>query len=164
MPDSARALQEWDRTAGFGSGPEAVRARREEDRRGLYMLGATAQWLDFLDGQYGMRYAPAELAYALAEWLASWLIYEEAIHRRHPGALQQRGEAWRTEGRMATRALLCFAQFRGQKMQAARAYKSQIAQFDPVSVADVEAPEHYWKLDVLRNHPAVGLTHSLIQK
>lgn len=189
VPDSTSALQEWDRRAGFGSSPEAVRARREEDRRGLDTLGATGQWLEFLDGQYGAQYAPADLAQALAQWLGSheggavvvpmglfhrdhilvsdacmlarqlvgtqgsarwrWLLYEEAIHRRHPGALQQRIDAWRMEGRVATAALLCLARFRGRKLQAARAYKSQLPLFDPVSLADIGAPENYWQLDAL---------------
>lgn len=198
VPDSASPLQEWDRRAGFGSGPEAVWARREEDLRGLYILGATAHWLDFLDGQYGVQYAPADLAYAVAEWLASnkggtvvvpmglfhsdhvlvsdacmlarqlvdrkgsarwrWLIYEEAIHRRHPGALQQRLEAWHTEGRFAAPALPGFTQFLGQKMQAASAYKSQTPLFDPASLADIGTPERYWKLDQAAADTSVSTT------
>ncbi len=42
----------WDAACGFRAGAEAVRARREEDRAALAVLGARPLWLDFQDRQY----------------------------------------------------------------------------------------------------------------
>lgn len=42
----------WDRACGFGDGDDVVGHRRAEDAAALRALGATAEWLDFLDGQY----------------------------------------------------------------------------------------------------------------
>ena len=52
-PGADSALTEWDARCGFASGTEAVRLRREEDRRALGMLHASPCWLEFTDSQYG---------------------------------------------------------------------------------------------------------------
>ena len=68
-PDAAHALTDWDARSGFASGAEAVRLRREEDRRALEMLGATPCWLDFADSQYGRSPSVDALAEALGREL-----------------------------------------------------------------------------------------------
>ena len=57
----------WDRRAGFHTADEAVRSRRDEDRRALAMLGAQPVCLDFLDDQYGTRAASTAIAARLAD-------------------------------------------------------------------------------------------------
>ena len=52
-PPAHLPLTDWDARSVFVSGSEAVRVRREEDRRALAMLEATPCWLDFADSQYG---------------------------------------------------------------------------------------------------------------
>ncbi|OXI92352.1 MULTISPECIES: PIG-L family deacetylase [Burkholderia] len=56
----------WDRRAGFQRADEAVRARRDEDRRALARLDARPVWLDFLDDQYGTPAASAAIAARVA--------------------------------------------------------------------------------------------------
>lgn len=70
VPPEGIDAPDWDRAAGFSTGYEAVHARRREDARALSMLGAEPVWLDFLDGQYGKRYNPVDLAVRLARLLA----------------------------------------------------------------------------------------------
>jgi LmbE family N-acetylglucosaminyl deacetylase len=52
FPTPLPNLTEWDADCGFSEGEDVVALRREEDRRALQRLGATAHWLDFLDSQY----------------------------------------------------------------------------------------------------------------
>ncbi|KAB0640285.1 PIG-L family deacetylase, partial [Burkholderia territorii] len=52
IPAHGTAAPPWDRRAGFRTADEAMRTRRDEDRRALGTLGAHAVWLDFLDDQY----------------------------------------------------------------------------------------------------------------
>jgi len=52
-PGAESALTDWDARCGFASGTEAVRLRREEDRRALELLQASPCWLEFTDSQYG---------------------------------------------------------------------------------------------------------------
>jgi LmbE family N-acetylglucosaminyl deacetylase len=60
-------LTEWDAECGFAEGDDVVALRREEDRRALQRLGATAHWLDFLDSQYSeARPSASDIAAALA--------------------------------------------------------------------------------------------------
>lgn len=66
MPDADAPLPDWDRAAGFASASQAVANRRREDARGLGMLGARPEWLQFLDGQYGKRNDPESLMAGLA--------------------------------------------------------------------------------------------------
>ncbi|KWZ33282.1 PIG-L family deacetylase [Burkholderia anthina] len=54
MPPPGTPAPPWDRRAGFRHADEAMRARRDEDRRALALLDARPVWLDFLDDQYGM--------------------------------------------------------------------------------------------------------------
>ncbi|KVE29379.1 GlcNAc-PI de-N-acetylase [Burkholderia singularis] len=54
IPPPGTAAPPWDRRAGFATADEAMRARRDEDRRALARLGARPVWLDFLDDQYGV--------------------------------------------------------------------------------------------------------------
>jgi LmbE family N-acetylglucosaminyl deacetylase len=51
-PRPLPSLTEWDEECGFADGADVVALRREEDRRALEQLGATARWFDFLDSQY----------------------------------------------------------------------------------------------------------------
>jgi LmbE family N-acetylglucosaminyl deacetylase len=46
-PDSDAPAGGWDRRGGFATEGEAARARREEDRRALAILGASPVWLPF---------------------------------------------------------------------------------------------------------------------
>jgi LmbE family N-acetylglucosaminyl deacetylase len=59
-PNSTRPASAWDRRFGFDLAREAVRARREEDRRACAVLGATPVWLPF-DDQYGSLVEDDEL-------------------------------------------------------------------------------------------------------
>ena len=52
-PGAESGLTDWDARCGFASGTEAVRLRREEDRRALEVLQASPCWLEFTDSQYG---------------------------------------------------------------------------------------------------------------
>jgi LmbE family N-acetylglucosaminyl deacetylase len=52
FPERYGALTEWDASCGFAEGDDVVAMRREEDRAAATHLGATANWLDFVDSQY----------------------------------------------------------------------------------------------------------------
>lgn len=65
-PGGARPVTAWDRLSGFASAPEAISARRREDRAALSLLGARPSWLEFLDAQYGRRPEARTVADALA--------------------------------------------------------------------------------------------------
>ncbi|CAG9255029.1 No significant database matches [Burkholderia diffusa] len=66
IPARGTAAPPWDRRAGFRTADEAMRARRDEDRRALETLDAQAVWLDFLDDQYGMPAASTAIAARVA--------------------------------------------------------------------------------------------------
>lgn len=66
MPDASLALTEWDRAAGFSSVTQAVTHRRSEDACSLGLLGAQAEWLDLLDGQYDARHTAQDIMTGLA--------------------------------------------------------------------------------------------------
>jgi LmbE family N-acetylglucosaminyl deacetylase len=69
-PDPLPNLTEWDEDCGFVAGADVVGLRREEDRRALQRLGATAHWLDFLDSQYSdSRPSASDIAVELAALL-----------------------------------------------------------------------------------------------
>ena len=56
---------EWDRRGGFAAGDDVLALRRDEDRAGLAVLGATPVWLDDVDWQYldeSERRAPTQVA------------------------------------------------------------------------------------------------------
>ncbi|MFP3504109.1 PIG-L deacetylase family protein [Burkholderia sp. SIMBA_062] len=67
IPARGLAAPPWDRRAGFRTADEAVRSRRDEDRRALGMLGAQPVWLDFLDDQYGTPAASTAIAARVAD-------------------------------------------------------------------------------------------------
>jgi LmbE family N-acetylglucosaminyl deacetylase len=69
-PAATLDAPEWDLAAGFTSGAQAVRARRQEDGRALRRLGAEPVWLDFLDGQYGERRSAVDIAVRLGRLLS----------------------------------------------------------------------------------------------
>jgi hypothetical protein len=51
-PASRAEAGAWDRRCGFATHAEAVRRRREEDRRACAIVGAQPVWLPFNDEQY----------------------------------------------------------------------------------------------------------------
>lgn len=69
-PAPALGAPDWDLAAGFSSGAQAVRARRQEDARALRRLGAEPVWLDFLDGQYGGQRSAVDIAVRLGRLLS----------------------------------------------------------------------------------------------
>jgi len=210
LPDADAALPPWDRAAGFDSARQAVLRRREEDALSLAVLGATPEWLDGLDGQYGHRQTPESVMTALAHATAlhrggtvvapmglfhsdhllvsracmmmratlmsmradgtdaadkahaadadqpgsvaqpplQWLFYEDAIHRRVPGVVQNRLHGWRQEGLAATPVHFPSVPYRAAKMRAVAVYASQLPLFDAEQLADIGAPERYWSVDV----------------
>jgi LmbE family N-acetylglucosaminyl deacetylase len=66
-PAEDQPLEHWDRLAGFRSGAEAIRLRKEEDDLALFLLDAVPVWLDFLDAQYGSSPRSGEVAAALED-------------------------------------------------------------------------------------------------
>lgn len=52
-PRRSHPLTEWDAACGFASAQQATAIRRTEDRSALAALSAQAQWLEYLDDQYG---------------------------------------------------------------------------------------------------------------
>ncbi|WP_175821408.1 PIG-L family deacetylase [Burkholderia sp. BCC0419] len=66
IPPRGTPAPPWDRRAGFRHADEAVRARRDEDRRALALLDARPVWLDFLDDQYGMPATSTAIATRVA--------------------------------------------------------------------------------------------------
>lgn len=76
-----------------------------------------------------------------------WIFYEEAIHRRVPGALQSRMAGWWQEGLLASPVHMPIGVFTGQKARAVQAFETRLGTFSPMQLADVCAPERYWSLD-----------------
>jgi LmbE family N-acetylglucosaminyl deacetylase len=74
IPSENQSLTDWDALAGFSNAREAMRSRREEDRKALHIFSARPHWLDFLDGQYEPQHAEGMLHAALMH----------VIHRFHP--------------------------------------------------------------------------------
>ncbi|MGO4763185.1 PIG-L deacetylase family protein [Cupriavidus sp. 2KB_3] len=202
-PAPAPGVPEWDLAAGFSSGAQAVRARRQEDGRALRRLGAEPVWLDFLDGQYGAHRTAVDIAVRLGGLLSlqrrativaplgvyhpdhvlvnaacmllreavavdqsalavgdvealapapapqQWLFYEDAIHRRMPGAVQSRLAGWWQEGLIAAPVHLPLSQhqYQSRKALAVEAYESQLRLFNAEQLADISVPERYWTLD-----------------
>uniref|UniRef100_Q46SZ0 LmbE-like protein n=2 Tax=Burkholderiaceae TaxID=119060 RepID=Q46SZ0_CUPPJ len=75
-----------------------------------------------------------------------WLFYEDAIYRRLPGLVQSQLAAWRQEGLIATPVYFATAPFLPRKMEAVKAYVSQLPLFSASQIADIGAPERYWSL------------------
>lgn len=69
-PRDAQRRTDWDARCGFADAAQALRERREEDRRALALLGATPRWLPFCDSQYDEPASDAALTAALREALA----------------------------------------------------------------------------------------------
>ncbi|MBI0328326.1 PIG-L deacetylase family protein [Burkholderia plantarii] len=61
----------WDRASGFADAFEAMRARREEDRQALALLGASAVHLPFCDAQYASPPPSDQLQAVLRHTLAT---------------------------------------------------------------------------------------------
>ncbi|MNL02036.1 hypothetical protein D3C87_1225270 [compost metagenome] len=78
-----------------------------------------------------------------------WLFYEDAIHRRMPGALQSRLAGWWQEGLIAAPVHLPLSQpqYQSRKALAVEAYESQLRLFNAEQLADISVPERYWTLD-----------------
>lgn len=53
VPEDEELLTEYDKSCGFVSSVDAMKARRSEDRKACAALGAEAVHLDYLDRQYG---------------------------------------------------------------------------------------------------------------
>jgi LmbE family N-acetylglucosaminyl deacetylase len=68
-PDSTDPPGRWDRRTGFTTAGEAVRRRREEDRRACALVGAEPLWLPFVDGDYGGERSREAVWASLAEEL-----------------------------------------------------------------------------------------------
>ncbi|MBK1820773.1 PIG-L family deacetylase [Burkholderia orbicola] len=66
IPPHGTPAPPWDQRAGFRHADEAVRARRDEDRRALALLDARPVWLDFLDDQYGVPTTSTAIATRVA--------------------------------------------------------------------------------------------------
>ena len=96
LPTRGDAPTHWDALAGFASGDQAMRARREEDRNALAILGARPLWLRFTPGGYEPPPSADEIADALIaaadqEQIDSVFvplgIWEPDHERTHEGAL-----------------------------------------------------------------------------
>jgi LmbE family N-acetylglucosaminyl deacetylase len=71
LPEQARQRHTaWDARSGFADAEQAMRARREEDRRALALLEARPLWLEFSDSQYGDSPAIDTLSAALQRALS----------------------------------------------------------------------------------------------
>lgn len=186
IPAESMPAPPWDREAGFSSANEAMRARRDEDRRALAVLRAQPRWLDFLDDQYDVPAPDAALFAQLRSLLNEysdlgviapaglfhrdhirvqramlelrreqsdsrpWFFFEDALYRCKDGLFAQRLAHWRAQGWIAQPvALVDDSAADGSalaKAEAARAYRSQVALFKPHTLADLERPESYWRL------------------
>lgn len=86
----------------------------------------------------------------------AWFGYEEAIHRRTPGAVQARLADLAQRGIVATPAhpsashTIDLTRRTELKREAVNAYTSQLRAFGPGNYDDVFATEHYWQLSVGR--------------
>jgi LmbE family N-acetylglucosaminyl deacetylase len=69
-PESDAPAGEWDARAGFASGADAARGRREEDRQACAAVGARPVWLPFGDKTYGLGAEPEAVVGAVAEAVA----------------------------------------------------------------------------------------------
>ena len=67
----------WDAASGFSVDDDPVGRRRDEDRRGLAILGATPVWLDFCDAQYAPSPDVDEI----------WPVLDREITARAPGTV-----------------------------------------------------------------------------
>ncbi|GJG94249.1 PIG-L deacetylase family protein [Cupriavidus pauculus] len=84
-----------------------------------------------------------------------WLFYEDAIHRRMAGVVQDRLMEWWQAGLIATPVHVPLARWQGIKMEAVEAYESQLPLFSAGQLADIGAPERYWSVDMApANAPA----------
>ncbi|OAQ22224.1 LmbE-like protein [Linnemannia elongata AG-77] len=72
IPPCGTPAPSWDQSAGFVTADEAVRARREEDRHAVSILGAQAVWLDFLDDQYNVSCTADAIAARLVAVLETY--------------------------------------------------------------------------------------------
>lgn len=57
-PASTAQAGRWDARAGFETAGDAARRRRDEDRAACVLVGASCEWMPFLDKDYGP--SPAE--------------------------------------------------------------------------------------------------------
>ncbi|WP_458765840.1 PIG-L deacetylase family protein [Cupriavidus basilensis] len=76
----------------------------------------------------------------------AWLFYEDAIHRRTPGQLQRQLMNWHAAGLAATpQTPLREPSHAARKARAVAAYASQLPLFGSAQLADLSAPERYWR-------------------
>jgi len=73
--------------------------------------------------------------------------YEDVPYRARRGQLQQRLSALASGGLCATPARLHADGADALKVQAVRAYASQLAGFDPHELEDAALPERYWRIE-----------------
>jgi LmbE family N-acetylglucosaminyl deacetylase len=66
IPRDCQQLTSYDANCGFGHAVEAVTTRRGEDRAAINLLAGHAEWLDFVDDQYGEPSNEAAIVDALA--------------------------------------------------------------------------------------------------
>ncbi|QOT81907.1 PIG-L deacetylase family protein [Cupriavidus basilensis] len=87
-----------------------------------------------------------------------WFFYEDAIHRRTPGALDRQLATWNDAGIVATLAapsgLRSLPVTKLRKARAVAAYASQYPLFGGEQLADLTAPERYWQWE--RRHWATA--------
>src|SRR5262245_20422603 len=68
---STRPAGTWDQRAGFETEGDAVRSRREEDRRACGLVGATPTWLPFSEALYESAHDDAAVRRAVADRVAT---------------------------------------------------------------------------------------------
>ena len=91
---------------------------------------------------------------ALGHQGRQWLFYEDAIYRRLPGLVQSQLAAWQRAGLIATPVSFATAPFLPRKMEAVKAYASQLPLFSEAQIADIGAPERYWSLTLAERSPS----------
>jgi len=75
----------------------------------------------------------------------TWLLYEDALYRRHPGLLQKRLALLLEHGVVATPA---FTKAVGRtKRDAVRAYASQTKVLGAKRLRDTDMSEAFWRID-----------------
>jgi LmbE family N-acetylglucosaminyl deacetylase len=69
-PADECAVTPWDASAGFATGDDPIGVRRCEDRAALSAIGASPEWLDFRDRQYGQSPSTATVAEAITPFVS----------------------------------------------------------------------------------------------
>lgn len=71
IPTGDLPLTHFDANSGFTGAEQAVRARRTEDKRAGWVLGASTEHLAFFDRQYGVTHDVGEVVAMMRERLAA---------------------------------------------------------------------------------------------